>query len=104
MERLTNKSLRNWLRSLRSLVGSRSRNWGIVRLRNLVLVQFGQWGITTQLQNRGAVATGSSWHHSRRKKTRSFRWLMVAQLDPVATLYMKGRPSGGSLELFYYFK
>jgi hypothetical protein len=47
-----------------------------------VLVQFGQWGITTQLQNRGAVATGSSWHHSSRKKTRSFRWLMVAQLDP----------------------
>jgi len=28
--------------------------------QRLVLVQFGQWGITTQLQNRGAVATGSS--------------------------------------------
>src|SRR5712664_32046 len=26
------------------------------------------------------------------------------RVDPIATLYMKGRPSGASLELFYDFK
>src|SRR5437870_4002727 len=30
--------------------------------------------------------------------------ILVIRCDPVATLYMKGRPSGDSLELFYDFK
>jgi len=32
------------------------------------------------------------------------KWLAQMENDPVATLYMKGRPKGSSLELFQDFK
>src|SRR6266436_4256667 len=54
-----------------------------------------EWCLNLRMRSvPGAVATGS-------RDRNPGSWVSC---DPVATLYMKGRPRGDSLELFYDFK
>jgi len=58
-------------------------------------MQFGSVAATTQLRNRGAVATGSSAKSRNRGGIADFRFLTVPGLDPVATTTPAGLPGWG---------